>query len=840
MATILIAEDRDIDRQYLATLLGYYGHRVIQTSDGAQALKAAVLEGPDLIISDVLMPTLDGFEFVRQLRATPGVAQPPVIFHTAVYHQREARTLAQQCGVEDVLTKPSEPEAIMAKVDAVLGHPSVVMIPRSVAGLDREHLRIVSDTLVEKIAELEASQLCLAAVVTLCHRFASQLDPITLLKSVCAAARDVTLARYSVVGLTNDDGAGVLHAVTCGLDVTAGCATGVSLPRGPLLDPILNDRAAVRQTNPDGRPERFGLPSTHPGVYSYLGVPIASPAKVYGWIELQNKIGADEFNDRDEQVAVMIGIQAGIAYENARLVDDLRRQATALQISDERTNYALGGARMGLWDFDMVTQRLTWSETLAPIFGLAPKQAPSSAKAFLNLIHPDDRRMVEDSLARAAQEGTDYEVEFRGMWPDGTPRWIAGRARMHRDAEGRPVRLLGVASDISDRKALEGQFRQAQKMEAVGQLAGGIAHDFNNLLTAILGYSNFVIGTFEPQDRRRLDMEEVVTAGQRAAALTRQLLIFSRKQVLRPTTLDLNALVTGMRQMLSRLIGEHVDLVCVLAPDVGAIRADQGQLEQVLMNLVINARDAMPSGGRLAVETANVELDHSSILQHVAVRPGSYVMLAVSDSGIGMTEETKQRLFEPFFTTKEPGKGTGLGLATVDGIVKQSGGGIWVYSEPGKGATFKVYLPRAVGEGAVQKSTVQKSTVSDKAVAAGTETVLVVEDEGTVRLLTRRILERAGYRVFDAPNPQQAEALFEQHMSVVTLLVTDVVMPGSSGPKLFERLARQRPDLKVLYVSGYTDDTIAHQGQLDPGVEFLQKPFTADALNRRVREVLDR
>jgi len=405
---------------------------------------------------------------------------------------------------------------------------------------------------------------------------------------------------------------------------------------------------------------------------------------------------------------------------------------------------------------------------------------------------------------------------------------------MVRDSDGTPMRLLGIGTDISDRKSLEAQFRQAQKMEAVGLLAGGVAHDFNNLLTAILGYSTFVIDTFGPQDRRRADMEEVLKAGQRAAVLTRQLLAFSRKQVLQPTSVDLNALVMGIRQMLARLIGETVDLVPILAPDLGTVRADPGQLEQVLMNLVLNARDAMPSGGRLAVETANVELDQSFMLD-VTIHPGSYVLLAVSDNGIGMNEATRQRLFEPFFTTKEHGKGTGLGLATVYGIVKQTGGYIWVYSEPGKGATFKIYLPRVSGDGKVPDS-----VVVEEEMPAGTETVLVVEDEEAVRLLTRRILERAGYRVFDAANAEQAEALFERHGTVFNLLVTDVIMPGASGPRLFERLARQRPGLKVLYVSGYTGDTIVHQGELAPGVEFLRKPFTADALNRRVREVLDR
>jgi len=552
-------------------------------------------------------------------------------------------------------------------------------------------------------------------------------------------------------------------------------------------------------------------------------------------VRVRNLLRLKAYGDYHDQYSQMLEDEVGS--RTADLVvrtNTLEEHATALRRSEERTNYALGAAGMGVWELDVATRRLTWSETMAPLFGLTPEQAPTTAEAFLALIHPDDRRLVEDSLATTMRDGTDYEVEFRALWPDGSARWNAGQARMVRDSDGTPMRLLGIGTDISERKSLEAQFRQAQKMEAVGLLAGGVAHDFNNLLTAILGYSTFVIDTFGPQDRRRADMEEVLKAGQRAAVLTRQLLAFSRKQVLQPTSVDLNALVMGIRQMLARLIGETVDLVPILAPDLGTVRADPGQLEQVLMNLVLNARDAMPSGGRLAVETANVELDQSFMLD-VTIHPGSYVLLAVSDNGIGMNEATKQRLFEPFFTTKEHGKGTGLGLATVYGIVKQTGGYIWVYSEPGKGATFKIYLPRVSGDGKVPDA-----VVVEEEMPAGTETVLLVEDEQAVRLLTRRILERAGYRVFDAANAEQAEALFERHGSVFNLLVTDVIMPGASGPRLFERLARQRPDLKVLYVSGYTGDTIVHQGEPAHGVEFLRKPFTADALNRRVREVLDR
>jgi two-component system cell cycle sensor histidine kinase/response regulator CckA len=519
--------------------------------------------------------------------------------------------------------------------------------------------------------------------------------------------------------------------------------------------------------------------------------------------------------------------------ERARLVEDLQGHALALRRNEERTTYALGAARMGLWELDTVSGDLWWSPTMGAAFGLRPEQAPTKAPAFFTLIHPDDRQMVATSLGQAGLDGTDFKEEFRVVWPDGSAHWIAGRARMLPAGPDGSPHWLGVGLDIGDRKALEAQFRQAQKMEAVGQLAGGVAHDFNNLLTSILGYSGFVMDTFGPQDHRRADMDEVVKAGQRAAGLTRQLLAFSRKQVLQPTRLNLNTLVTGMHPMLSRLIGEQVELISSLAPDLSTVRADPGQLEQVLMNLVVNARDAMPSGGRLTIQTLNVELDQSFV-HDVVVRPGPYVMLAVSDTGVGMSDATKSRLFEPFFTTKEPGKGTGLGLATVYGIVKQSGGFVWVYTELGKGTSFKVYLSRAD-----DVSDDVDHVVADHRPAVGTETLLVVEDEEAVRLLTRRVLEDANYRVFDAANPQQAEALFDKHPNVFQALVTDVIMPGSTGPQLFERLARKQPNLKVLYVSGYTDTAIIDGGQIDPAIELLQKPFSANALKRRIREVLD-
>src|SRR3989441_649940 len=404
----------------------------------------------------------------------------------------------------------------------------------------------------------------------------------------------------------------------------------------------------------------------------------------------------------------------------------------------------------------------------------------------------------------------------------------------------RPARLVAAvkralqeAQEKAQRKQLEDQLRQSQKMEAIAQLTGGIAHDFNNMLTVILGYSELMLKRLPPDAPLRDDVEQVKEAGERASLLTKQLLAFSRKQVLQPKVLDLNTVLTNMDRMLQRLIGEDIALVAVPAPGLWHVYADPSQIEQVMMNLAVNARDAMPNGGKLTIETANVQLDDAYAHQHGPVQPGSYVMLAVSDTGCGMDRETQARIFEPFFTTKEPGKGTGLGLSTVYGIVKQSGGYVWVYSESGRGTTFKVYLPR------VDAPAQPHAPPREAATLTGTETILLAEDDEILRPLTKGLLAKLGYAVLDAESADQALAVAGARQGPIHLLVADVVMPGASGRELARRLAQSRPETRVLYVSGYTDDAIVHHGMLEPGLNFLQKPFTPAGLARKVREVLD-
>jgi two-component system cell cycle sensor histidine kinase/response regulator CckA len=392
---------------------------------------------------------------------------------------------------------------------------------------------------------------------------------------------------------------------------------------------------------------------------------------------------------------------------------------------------------------------------------------------------------------------------------------------------------LAVLMDVTERRRLEEQLRQAQKMEAVGMLAGGIAHDFNNLLTIITGYSQLIFNSLPAHDPNRYSAEQIARAGERAAELTRQLLAFSRRQVLQPKVLDLNLLVTTVGAMLQRLIGEDIELRLVLSPDLGRVSADPGQLEQVLMNLVVNARDAMPDGGTLTIQTENINLNGTPAGQRLAVKAGPHVMLAVSDTGHGMDAATRARLFEPFFTTKNAGKGTGLGLSTAFGIVKQSGGCLDVWSEPGLGTTMRIYLP------SIDQPVAAEAEVVKRAAARGTETILLVEDDEMVRRLVRETLEHEGYKLMDAAEPTEAHRLADAFKGPIQLLITDVVMPKTSGRELAAQIVSRRPETKVLYMSGYTDLAVVSRGLEKASVAFLQKPFTPAALTQKVREVLE-
>jgi two-component system, cell cycle sensor histidine kinase and response regulator CckA len=531
------------------------------------------------------------------------------------------------------------------------------------------------------------------------------------------------------------------------------------------------------------------------------------------------------------------GIAAALAMLRRGHVSTEHRQVeAALRGSEEWLRLALDAAHMGIWEWNMLTGALTWSEHVEPIFGRAPGTFAGTATAYLALVHPADREAIKrvfDETLNGRQ--TDYTIEHRIIWPDGSLRWLELKGRVAYDTAGHPVHTTGTITDITARKRLEAQLLQAQKLESIGLLAGGIAHDFNNLLTAITGYTQLARDILPPDDLVRPDLDEILKAAGQAANLTRQLLAFARKQIIAPQVLDLNDLILNVEKLLRRLIGEDIDLTASLAPALGLVKVDPGQIEQVLMNLAVNARHAMPNGGRLTIETRDVVLSADTARQYLGMAPGAYVFLAITDTGVGMDHETLSHIFEPFFTTKGPSEGTGLGLATCYGIITQHGGHIAAYSELGHGTCFKIYLPR-VNDAAE----VVTPRHEQPALPRGSERVLVVEDDPAVRALTVRMLHQQGYRVLQAANGDEAlRIVCEQNAETIALLVTDLVMPQMGGKHLAEQLAALHPPIKVMFMSGYTDTTIVQQHQLAPRSVFLQKPFSRALLAHSVREVLD-
>ncbi len=510
------------------------------------------------------------------------------------------------------------------------------------------------------------------------------------------------------------------------------------------------------------------------------------------------------------------------------VTDDLIR-------SDQRLELAQKAARVGTWDMDLVTRDLAWSASMRELMGV-DGAVRATFERFIEFVQPEDREHVREAVEGATAHGDDFHFEFRFLRPDGAEGWMLSRGHAVLDGAGVPVRILGVGLDITERKAwetkrdnLEQQLRQAQRLEAVGRLAGGVAHDFNNLLLAVRGYAELAVMSLERGGDAHDEIGEIVTAADRAADLTGQLLAFSRQQVLQPELLDLNEVVAETKKLLGRLIGEDVELdVLAHANDV-FVDADRSQLEQVIVNLAVNARDAMPDGGHLTIEVGTIDVGFEHDLD---LPPGPFALLAVTDSGCGMTSEIAAQIFEPFFTTKPDGGG--LGLATVHGLVKQSGGSVSVYSEIAHGSTFKVYLPLAA-----QAPRAKRPLPGPVPATATGETILLVEDDEQVRGILHRMLEARGYRVLAASAGEEALELADSADETIDLLLSDLVMPGLSGREVAEQLEAMQPDVLVLHMSGYTDDAVVRRGVLDRKASFIQKPFSSDELDLRIRGLLD-
>jgi two-component system cell cycle sensor histidine kinase/response regulator CckA len=569
-----------------------------------------------------------------------------------------------------------------------------------------------------------------------------------------------------------------------------------------------------------GEVESIGAPSL-----DWLGVPLKVGNNSFGVLAVQSYSGNMRFGDKEKEILQFVSQQLASAIEYKRNEEALRR-------SEARYRSLVQSAVYGIYRSSLEGRFFDVNPALITMLGYDSAEEVLALDPKLDVfVDPSEQMRVMAEFRRGARLDN---VEVRWKRKDGSAITVRLSGRVVNNPEETAEVVEIIAEDITERRVLENQFRQAQKMEAVGRLAGGVAHDFNNLLMVISGYAEVLLEHTRKNDPLYPKIEAIHQATDRATTLTRQLLAFSRKQLLELKVVDLNIIVEDIKRLLRPLIGENIELQAQLAPDLGRTRADAGQIEQVLMNLVVNSKDAMPNGGKITIQSANARLNHEDVRREYSyIHPGLYVVLSVTDTGEGMDKETQLRIFEPFFTTKEKGKGTGLGLSTVYGIIKQSGGYVLVQSEPGQGTTFRIYLPRV--EDALEPVGTLGISSSQN---GGSETVLLVEDEESVRQLVRETLESKGYKVLEAENGEAALRIVSNYSDKIDMLITDVVMPGMSGRELSARLCASRPQTKVLYLSGYTEDAIGHEGVVDPHTVFLQKPFTLQMLSRKVREVL--
>jgi PAS domain S-box-containing protein len=670
-----------------------------------------------------------------------------------------------------------------------------------------------------------------AAMAEVGQILCSTLNIDMVYERVCETVRKLIPFDRMAINIIQAEEAAFMIPYVFGADVGARQKGNVIPLAGTAAAEVIRTRTSmlIRKGEMAEASRRFPglLPLVKAGFQSMMVIPLISQDRVIGILNLQQSAG-EGFTEENLRLGEKVGAQIAGAVANAQLYAAREKAERAHRESEEKYRLLVENANDAVFIIQDKVIRFAnpKTEDLLGYDARALAQIP-----FGEHIHPLDREIVWGGNGSGGDRNPSGQT-FRVRNRNGREYWV----ELNSVAilwEGK-LATLNFARDITEQKRLEAQFLQAQKMEAVGRLAGGVAHDFNNLLTVINSHSQLALLELKDWDPLREKFESIQKAGERAANLTRQLLAFSRRQVVEMKVLDLNTLLRDLEKMLHRVIGEDIKLETALTADLGRVKADPGQIEQAILNLVVNARDAMPGGGKLTIETGNEEVDAEFAGKHMGLKPGRYVGLSVSDTGVGMPPEVRERLFEPFFTTKEKGKGTGLGLSTVYGVVKQSGGEIWIYSEPGMGTTAKIYLP-AVDEPLEEA---KRKPAAGK-MPKGTETILVVEDEDEVRKLALGILSKQGYRVLEASHGGDALLMMEQTREPIQLLLTDVVMPGISGPDFARRLKFIYPDLKVLYMSGYADNVIFQQGILDHAMAFLQKPFTVERLAGKVREVLD-
>ncbi|HBG06507.1 MAG: hypothetical protein A2075_00620 [Geobacteraceae bacterium GWC2_58_44] len=710
---ILIVEDSATQAEMLEELLLRNGYAVTVAGNGREGLSKAAELMPDLVLSDIVMPEMTGFELCKEIKSDRRLSGIPVILLTSLNDPRDV-IKGLECRADNFITKPYDDDYLLTLIKQML--------------MDRE---------------------------------------------------------------LQDGSSGE------GITITfAGQKYYITSDRQQILSLLLSTYETAVQKNTE-------------------------------LLSIQRSI-----NELNEQLEERVAARTASLM---REVEERKRAEETLSEVTRRLQLATASAHLGIWDWDIGNNKVIWDDKMCELYGVTPGSVPAGIEDWEERLHPDDREMVVEALEAARRGEREYALEYRVLHPDGTLKHIRGNGLVIRDREGKAMRMIGLNQDISEQKALEEQLRQAQKMEAIGQFAGGIAHDFNNILTAIFGFASLVQLKMAETDPLRFNIDQVLAAAERAAGLTQSLLTFSRKQVLNLRPVNLNEVIGKVDKFVGRIIGEDIKLQLIHKAEEIVVNADSGQIEQILLNLATNARDAMPQGGIFSIVTETVDIDKEYIDFYGFGTPGAFARMVVSDSGTGMDAATRKRIFDPFFTTKEVGKGTGLGLSIVYGIVKQHKGFINVYSEPGRGTTFSIYLPLAKGEQLAKAGQAEMQYPK-----GGTETILMAEDDAVVRDLSKTVLSEFGYSVIVATNGEEALQKFMENRDIIKLLLLDIVMPKKNGKEVFDEIKRTGSDVKVIFLSGYPSEVISNTGLLADGSNLIMKPVHPQNLLRKIREELDR
>jgi two-component system cell cycle sensor histidine kinase/response regulator CckA len=880
-SVILVVDDQPENTELLEAHLVPQGYEVFKAASGEEALKILSGNQIDLVLLDVMMPRMSGFEVLEKIRADKKIRLIPVVMVTAL-KATEDRIKALEAGCDDFISKPFDRHEILARVKSLLRIKSL----HDEVEAAREFAESVINTVSEPLISLDQD----LRVVTVSRSF-YDFFKVKPEETVGQLIYDIGNKQWDIPRLrellenilpekTSFDNYEVEHDfATIGrrtmllnarqIEQAIGKERIILLAieditaRSQLEDLLEESEERYRrifETATDGivlLEKREGhIVHANPAAEKMLGYSeaeyigkmledIGIPIDMSDFpaiMESLNKSGILNYEDvpiksrsgQDVHADVYLVNRAKLAQCNIRDITNRKKAEQVLKESEERYRIIFEGAAEGILVADMETRRFRYcNPAICEMLGYAEEELIGLGATDIH---------SKESLDHVLAE---FEAQARGdrLLVPNLPCLRKDGSVIYADIQTTSTVIDGLAcnvgffTDVTKRRQIEAQLHQAHKMEAIGTLAGGVAHDFNNLLTTIIGNADLSLMAMEKDHPLREEIEDIMKAANSAASLTRQLLAFSRKQIVQPEILDLNKLLTGIEKMLVRLIGEDIEILMIPESALWRVEIDPGQMEQVIMNLVVNAKDAMPVGGKLTIETVNIDLDENYFTDHgiVEKQPGSYVVLTVSDTGIGMDKEVQEYIFDPFYTTKGIGKGTGLGLSTTYGIVKQNNGFIWVYSEPGQGSTFKIYLPKVKRD---VKEMEKEQTIVEN--LSGSEIVLIVEDDTSIRKLAQKSLQPHGYRVLVAENGEDALRISKEHEGTIDLMITDVVMPKMGGKETAERFQALHPQMKVIYMSGYTDNAILHHGVLAPGLNFLEKPFSPEGLARKVREVLDK